>query len=447
MGNTCSSSTLSAEMEEKLADTQKKLEYSDDQLQLMKARFLEDMSKGWEHGKGAGCPPGISSLKMLTSHVNSLPDGTQEGTFYALDLGGTNLRVLRVELRKGEKAEVAEHRKPIKEELMSAAATGVELFDFIADTAKELTDKFGEKEKRPAGFTFSFPMSQSSVKQGRLVEWTKGFETKGVVGEDPAALLEASFEALGVPLTVVALCNDTVGTLMTCAYQFDGCPTSRIGVILGTGTNAAYQDPALGGLVVNIEWGAFDKELMRSSFDEEVDRKSPNKGKQFFEKMISGMYLGELTRLAALEVLGEEACEKVKDTSSTFLTADVGAILDGKLVEGIPSDQAEVLRRVGSVVLDRAALLTSVALAAVADKIGVFKKTSSTGEERRGSNGQKLTIGFDGSLYTKGHEFEKRLQKQMARVMGQAQAQMVHTVHSEDGSGVGAALVAAAVSE
>lgn len=39
------------------------------------------------------------------------------------------------------------------------------------------------------GFTFSFPMSQSSLSSGTLVQWTKGFENCGVVGEDVAVLL------------------------------------------------------------------------------------------------------------------------------------------------------------------------------------------------------------------------------------------------------------------
>lgn len=38
---------------------------------------------------------------------------------------------------------------------------------------------------------------------------------------------------------VVALLNDTVGTLMACAFKDNTC---QIGVILGTGTNACYME-------------------------------------------------------------------------------------------------------------------------------------------------------------------------------------------------------------
>ncbi|XP_043695928.1 hexokinase-3-like [Telopea speciosissima] len=41
---------------------------------------------------------GGSKLKMLLPFVDKLPDGNEEGTYYALDLGGTNFRVLMVQL-------------------------------------------------------------------------------------------------------------------------------------------------------------------------------------------------------------------------------------------------------------------------------------------------------------------------------------------------------------
>ncbi|KAF9587860.1 hypothetical protein IFM89_006114 [Coptis chinensis] len=41
---------------------------------------------------------GGSKFKMLISYVDNLPTGDEHGVFYALDLGGTNFRVLRVQL-------------------------------------------------------------------------------------------------------------------------------------------------------------------------------------------------------------------------------------------------------------------------------------------------------------------------------------------------------------
>lgn len=55
----------------------------------------------------------------------------------------------------------------------------------------------------------------------------------------------------------------------------------------------------IGEMIINIEWGAFDNEkvvLPFSEYDEQLDRATENPGKQLFEKMISGLYLGEVAR-------------------------------------------------------------------------------------------------------------------------------------------------------
>lgn len=54
-----------------------------------------------------------------------------------------------------------------------------------------------------------------------------------------------------------------------------------------------------------MEWGAFDDNrqvLPLTMYDVQLDEESLNPGKQTFEKMISGMYLGEITRLVLLEL-------------------------------------------------------------------------------------------------------------------------------------------------
>ena len=43
-----------------------------------------------------------SSLQMENTFVPELADGTEEGKFLALDLGGTNFRVMMLELKAGK---------------------------------------------------------------------------------------------------------------------------------------------------------------------------------------------------------------------------------------------------------------------------------------------------------------------------------------------------------
>ena len=38
-------------------------------------------------------------IKMLPTYVRHIPDGSEEGDYFALDLGGTNFRVLLVNIK------------------------------------------------------------------------------------------------------------------------------------------------------------------------------------------------------------------------------------------------------------------------------------------------------------------------------------------------------------
>ena len=411
-------------------------------LQSIRSAFLDEMRRGWEAGKGAGAPADKSSLKMLTSHVAAFTAMAPSGVYYAVDLGGSNLRVLRVSLQSGCKPEVEEVRQPIPESVTRSSATAESLFDFIASTAKTLTDRHQSDitEARPllpVGFTFSFPMSQSSVASGKLIEWTKGFMTSGCVGKDPAALLVDAFKRIGAPLSVVALCNDTVGTLMTCAYEFEGCPSCRVGVILGTGTNAAYIDPQYSNIIVNIEWGAFNhKEMHKTRFDLVVDAESPNPGKQALEKMVSGMYLGAIASLAYNEVMDGLCADCRMDQT---ISIDSGALSD-LLADrsSLTLTAQEILGSIGEAVLDRSADYCAAALAAVIDK-------TLNGRPPSGDGSVMVTVGIDGSLYNKGHRYGERLSRALTRVAGEEFSSKVRFVRSTDGSGVGAAVIAATV--
>ena len=427
--------------QERLDQVLRDFAINEDNMKGIKSAFLLQMEKGWFSSEGRGSDPADSSLKMLTSHVNVFATGRELGVYYAIDLGGSNLRVLRVELNPNLSPVIDEIRCSIPATVRERSATHEKLFGFIASTAKQLTDKHKETTPQPVGFTFSFPMSQESISSAKLIEWTKGFETSDCVGKDPAALLTEAFTNACVPLHITALCNDTVGTLMTCAYEFKGCPTCRIGVILGTGTNAAYVDPSLKNLIVNIEWGGFNSPtLRRNPFDDQLDKSSPNPGKQFLEKIVSGMYLGELARLATVYVLGEgNHMPPQFSTPFAFETADLSEFLSSTSTMKLDEPESTVLTCIGNAVLDRSACICAAALSAVADK------TLNTGRRNSSVDGTLLTIGVDGSLFTKCFRYPERLSLAMTKVCGSDFASQVKFVRSNDGSGVGAAVIAAAL--
>ena len=133
--------------------------------------------------------------------------------------------------------------------------------------------------------------------------------------------LQAAIQRRGdVKIEVCAILNDTTGCLMSCAWRDERC---RIGLILGTGTNAcyleeikdihtidqkAYSDKKY--MVINTEWGAFgdngELDFVVTKWDRAVDEMSVNPGKQIFEKMISGMYMGELIRQVIVDLMKDD---------------------------------------------------------------------------------------------------------------------------------------------
>lgn len=65
----------------------KDFEISLEGMQEVSQMLMEAFKKGLEDEEKA-------VVKMFITYVHSLPDGTEEGDFLALDLGGSNFRVL-----------------------------------------------------------------------------------------------------------------------------------------------------------------------------------------------------------------------------------------------------------------------------------------------------------------------------------------------------------------
>jgi hexokinase len=75
-------------------------------------------------------------------------------------------------------------------------------------------------------------------------------------------------------------------------------------------------------MIINSEWGAFGEtgsiDFIRSRYDDEIDKTSINIGKQIFEKMISGMYLGEIVRLMILDLIDRELILKDEMSKTAY---------------------------------------------------------------------------------------------------------------------------------
>ncbi|KAJ7419514.1 hypothetical protein WISP_53509 [Willisornis vidua] len=159
---------------------------SHEQLLEVKERMRMEMEKGL--GKETHEE---ATVKMLPTYVCSTPDGTEKGDFLALDLGGTNFRVLLVRVRNGMRRGVEMHNKIYSIPVEIMQGTGEELFDHIVHCISDFLEYMGMKGvSLPLGFTFSFPCQQNNLDEGILLKWTKGFKVTGCEGEDVVGLLK-----------------------------------------------------------------------------------------------------------------------------------------------------------------------------------------------------------------------------------------------------------------
>ncbi|WWD15973.1 hypothetical protein CI109_100397 [Kwoniella shandongensis] len=443
---------------------------SDEKLRDVVTHFRKEMEGGLsEYGK---------DVAMVPSFVTGVPDGSEEGTFLALDLGGTNLRVCEVRLFGEHKFEIKQQKYKVSDELKEGQARV--LFDYIADSVDAFLTDIGSdissNEPMHLGFTFSFPVEQTAIDAGKLLTWTKGFNAKNAIGHDVVKLLQDAFDKKHIHVRCSALVNDTVGTLLSRSYQSG---PALIGAIFGTGTNGAYIDKTRtvtklgedkiseaekGGehagefMVVNTEWGAFDNGrhcLPISAFDNKLDRESINPRKQAFEKLVSGMYLGEIVRNILLHLIDSSVL--FDGYSSDVLNTHYG--FDAAFVSGIEgcktSDEVkqliikvlgvntkyitegctEVVQWACRVVAERACKLAGCAIAAVILHTGNDKVPE--GEEDKG-----VDVGIDGSVAEFLPRFFDRVEEALVVVLGKEGSSRVKMGLAKDGSGVGAALTA-----
>uniref|UniRef100_A0A7N9ANC1 Hexokinase-2 n=1 Tax=Mastacembelus armatus TaxID=205130 RepID=A0A7N9ANC1_9TELE len=429
------------------------MRFSDETLLDIMYRFRRELVKGL----GRDTNP-TATLKMLPTFVRSIPDGSEKGDFIALDLGGSNFRILHVRVSHEKKQTVQMESQIYETPEDIIHDSGTRLFDHVAECLGDFMEKHNIKDKKlPVGFTFSFPCQQSKLDEGYLITWTKRFKASGVEGMDVVKLLNKAIKKRGdYNADIMAVVNDTVGTMMTCGFDDQRC---EVGIIIGTGTNACYMEELRhidlvegdeGRMCVNIEWGAFGDdgrlEDIRTEFDRELDRGSLNPGKQLFEKMVSGMYMGELVRLILVKMAREGLLFEGRITPELltrgkFETKHVSAIenKDGltkareiltRLGVEPSTDDCIAVQHVCAIVSFRSANLIATTLAGILMRL----------KENKGVARLRTTVGIDGSLYKMHPQYARRLHKTVRRLVPDSD---VRFLLSESGSGKGAAMVTA----
>ncbi|CAN1180232.1 HXK1 [Linum perenne] len=411
---------------------------------------------------------------MLISYVFMDEIRDEKGLFYALDLGGTNFRVMRVMLGGEEEGVVKQESVKVSIPPQVMTGTSEELFDFIAQSLKKFVETESEDlnpsigRQRELGFTFSFPVNQTSISSGLLMNWTKGFSIHDAIGQDVVEELTKAMQRIDLDMRVAALINDTIGTLAGGRYNNRDVIAA---VILGTGTNAAYVEradaipkwegplPKSGEMVINMEWGNFQSShLPLTEYDKALDIESLNPGDQIFEKVISGMYLGEILRRVLLKMAEEAALfgnivpQKLRtpfvlrtpvmsamhhDTSSD-LTVVESKLREVFQISSTSLQTRQVIIELCNIITTRGARLSAAGI------LGILKKV---GRVDRVEDSKKSVIALDGALFEHYTKFRECLKSTLEELLGEQVSKNVSVERSNDGSGIGAALLAASHSQ
>ncbi|KAK5661959.1 hypothetical protein OQA88_10070 [Cercophora sp. LCS_1] len=265
---------------------------------------------------------------MLPSYNHQLPTGREHGQFLALDVGGSTLRVALVELRgeggKGQASSILQ-MDSFKIDNEIKGLRGVCFFDWMAERILQTISKDSKQGHSPddpllVGMAWSFPIDQTSSKGGRLCGMGKGFlAAEGLLGEDLGDIIELACGRKGLHVELSAIVNDSNATLLSEAYL---TPSTRFGLILGTGTNIAAHLPVTtigkpkygdrpdawhakaSHVIVNTELGMFGKGVLPlTKWDCLLLESHPRPDFQPLEHLVSGYYVGEICRLALIEAI------------------------------------------------------------------------------------------------------------------------------------------------
>lgn len=145
----------------------------------------------------------------------------------------------------------------------------------------------------------------------------KFMAAEGLLGQDLGDLIQNSCSKRGLTVQLHAIVNDSSATLLSKAYLD---PTTRFGLILGTGVNAAVHLPvhlfsrskfgirpdewhdSAKHVIVNTELSMFGAGILPSTkWDAALREVHPMPGFQPLEHFVSGGYLGEIVRRVLIE--------------------------------------------------------------------------------------------------------------------------------------------------
>ena len=388
--------------------------------------FYSEMEKGLRGNND-------STLKPLSSYLG-MPTGDEQGEFITLDFGGTNVRAERVRLFGGGQYEQAARvAKPLivpgryNHAGRSSSAEG--LFGFLAEIIDSV---LGGDHKTPyrLGHTFSFPSTQDSPRDAKLISWTKELAVPDVEGRWVNERLNEALLRRGLSnVRPTAILNDTVAVLLAAAYQWDDV---AVGSIYATGFNACYLETFSGKkppMVMNLEAGNFGW-LDQNEYDKALDAASQKQGAQILEKMVSGRYLGLLFSRAFGDILGEPVPGVTGEDLCHIIQGDGDALICRLTGISLTASQMKEIAALAEAIVRRSARIAAAVYAGMLRHI--------VGEDKMGAK----NIAVEGSFFTHMAVARLALRDALQEILKE-KAQNVQILHVTGGASLGAAIAAA----
>lgn len=398
--------------------------------------FLKEMSNGLE-GKD-------SSLKMIPTYIEPkelIPAGRP---VIVIDAGGTNLRTCVVTLTD---------EGPLVSDFSKRGMPGVkqevsrdEFYGLIADVVEPV---YSASDR--IGFCFSYAANITPQKDGRLIVFSKEIKAPEVIGTLVGSSLLEEMRNRGYDQDKkLCLLNDTVATLLagmstSDKQHYDG----YIGFILGTGTNTSYVESNAqigtaeglepeGSQVINVESGNFAVNL--TDFDRSFISTTKDPNVYHFEKLISGAYLGQyahhvLEEAIRQKVLSPSFADRFHSTIGQLDTITADEYLHRPYGQNplaaccVDEQDALVVYRILDKIIERAAKLTAVNLAATVIKAG-------SGRDPR----RPVCINADGTTFYMTHHLKRYTEQYLHSYLTEQKGHWYQIVSIDRSPIIGAAI-------
>jgi hexokinase len=376
---------------------------------------------------------------------------------------GTSIRVYLVTLHGQGRVTTRQQKYNIHDNIRKSNIQTI--VDFLAECVDSFLTFIGKGDidtPMSLGFVVSFPLNQTALNKASIIRWTKDFDVTGADGKDFAELLQVGLNKKSIPVKVKAILNGAVGLLLAHNYRsldtLLACTVSR-------GTNAAYWErvediPKIKGnpnavgneMIINTEWGSFGDIhhdfLPRTMYDNKVNRESTNPGVHQLEKMVSGLYLGEIVRNILLDLLDRRLIFNMQYSidmnlpynfeasyMSTIESDDSPDLEDTKhILETIMNIQTTTLtdrqmtKKICSLVGQRAARIIAAAMSAVIHKrnaletgltISKYANLLATPLQRILNLTLSIFSGVEGTIYEHYPNFPNRVNEALREIFGE----------------------------